>query len=72
MDDFEHDGLAHMRFPNKHRAKFHCTNPLEGLNGELKRLTDVVCLFTIEPAVCRLSGCSSSSRTTSLTCGVVT
>jgi len=42
MDDAEHDVLAYMSFPKEHRAKLHSTNPIERLNGEIKRRTDVV------------------------------
>jgi transposase-like protein len=42
MDDAEPDVLAYMSFPAQHRAKLHSTNPLERLNGEIKRRTEVV------------------------------
>jgi putative transposase len=42
MDEAEHDVLADMAFPKEHRAKLHSTNPIERLNGEIKRRTDVV------------------------------
>lgn len=31
-----------MTFPQQNRAKLHSTNPIERLNGEIKRRTDVV------------------------------
>src|SRR4051794_32557691 len=37
MDDAEADVLAYMGFPAQHRTKIHSTNPLERLNGEIKR-----------------------------------
>ncbi len=40
MDSAAEDVLAYMHFPAAHRAKLHCTNPIERLNGEIKRLTD--------------------------------
>lgn len=45
MDAAEHDVLAYMDFPREHRAKLHSTNPIERLNGEIKRRTDVVGIF---------------------------
>lgn len=40
LDDAEPDVLAYMTFPKEHRAKLHSTNPIERLNGEIKRRTD--------------------------------
>ncbi len=42
MDEAEPDVLAYMTFPAAHRTKLHSINPLERLNGEIKRRTDVV------------------------------
>ena len=56
MDEAEDDVLAHMSFPKEHRTKIHSTNPLERLNGEIKRRTDVVCICPNEAAICRLVG----------------
>jgi len=49
-------GTAHLAFPKEHWPQLHSTNPLERLNGEIKRRTDVVAIFPNEAAIVRLVG----------------
>jgi putative transposase len=56
MDQAEEDVLAFMDVPPAHRTKLHSTNPIERLNGEIKRRTNVVGIFPNDEAIVRLVG----------------
>ena len=56
MDGAREDVLAYTAFPREHWAQIASTNPLERLNGEIKRRSDVVGIFPNERAVVRLVG----------------
>lgn len=54
MDAAEEDVLAYLAFPASHWRQIWSTNPLERLNKEVKRRTDVVGIFPNEAAALRL------------------
>ena len=56
MDSAENEVLAYMAFPKSHWSQIHSTNPIERLNGEIKRRTNVVSIFPNEAAIVRLVG----------------
>ena len=56
LDEAETDVLAYMTFLPQHRTKLHSTNPIERLNGEIKRRTEVAGILPNEDAIVRLIG----------------
>jgi putative transposase len=52
----ETDLLTHFTFPESHRPRIRSTNPLERLNKEIKRRTQVVGIFPTRGSVIRLVG----------------
>jgi len=54
LGDAAEDLLAFAAFPQAHWRKLWSTNPLERLNGEIKRRTNVVGIFPNDAAIARL------------------
>lgn len=55
LDDAEPDVLAYMT-SRRSTGQLHSTNPIERLNGEINRRTDVVGIFPNDDAIIRLVG----------------
>ena len=56
LDEAESDVLASLAFPREHWRQVWSTNPLERLNQEVKRRTDVIGIFPNPEAAIRLIG----------------
>jgi putative transposase len=56
LTDAEPDLLAFAEFPRRHWRQIWSTNPLERVNKEIKRRTDVVGVFPNPAALLRLAG----------------
>src|ERR1700712_5744002 len=56
MNEAREDVLADIAFPKEHWPQIASTNPLERLNGEVKRRSNVVGIFPNDRAVVRLVG----------------
>ena len=56
MEEARHDVLAYMSFHKSHWPQIRSTNPIERLNREVKRRTNVVSIFPNEAAIVRLVG----------------
>jgi Transposase, Mutator family/Transposase IS116/IS110/IS902 family len=56
LADAKDDILAYMAFPSEHWTRLSSSNPLERLNREVKRRTDIVGVFPDQDSVIRLVG----------------
>lgn len=53
MDSSRDDVLAYMSFPREHWTQIASTNPLERVNREVKRRSDVIGIFPNDDAIIR-------------------
>jgi putative transposase len=56
MQEAKPDVLAYMTFPKDHWLQIHSTNPIERLNREIKRRSNVVSIFPNDASIIRLVG----------------
>src|SRR6185312_8803876 len=57
LQEAEDDLLAFLSFPTDHRSKLRSTNPLERVNREIARRSDVVGIYPNDHSLIRLAGC---------------
>jgi transposase-like protein len=55
LEEAEEDLLAYMRFPREHWPKIRSTNPLERVNREIARRSDVIGIYPNDEALPRLA-----------------
>jgi transposase-like protein len=62
LEEAEEDLIAFYQFPPEHWSKLRSTNPLERVNKEIGRRTDVVGIFPNDSSVIRLAGALLSEQ----------
>jgi putative transposase len=62
LEDAEEDLIAFYAFPSEHWTKLRSTNPLERVNKEIGRRSDVVGIFPNDASVIRLAGALLSEQ----------
>ena len=62
LEEAEEDLIAFYHLPSEHWAKLRSTNPLERVNKEIGRRSDVVAIFLKDASVIRLAGALLSEQ----------